>query len=114
MMTPVTLHAHVRNKTTGRKGIITRDRYTSKEQFWTALERHNYTVIKISNNRDLAAQEYGFETFSAMKKHDKYFRETVKKKSAFTSIIEGINQIPLTGEYHGREEHPGVPEASNR
>ena len=87
-MKPITLHAVVRSKATGRKGIITRDRYTSKEQFWKVLEKHNYTVIKISNNRDLAAQEYGFDTFSAMKKHDKHFRESMKKDSAFTQIIE--------------------------
>lgn len=94
-MKPITLHALVRNKTTGRKGIITRDRYTSKEQFWKVLEKHNYTIIRISNNRDLAAQEYGFETFSAMKKHDRHFRESMKKDSAFTSIIEHISRLPL-------------------
>ena len=94
-MKPLTLHAVVRNKATGRKGIIVRDRYTSKEQFWKVLERHNYTIIRISNNRDLAAQEYGFETFSAMKKHDKHFRESMNKDSAFTPIIDQISRLPL-------------------
>jgi hypothetical protein len=95
MMAPITLRALVRNKATGRKGIITKDKYTSKEQFWRVLERHNYIVIRISNNRDLAAQEYGFDTFSAMKKHDKHFRETTKKDSAFTKIIDDISRLPL-------------------
>ena len=94
-MKPITLHAVVRNKATGRKGIIRKSKYTSKEQFWKVLEEHNYTVIKISNNRDLKAQEYGFETFSAMKKHDRHFRETMKKDSAFTAIIDDISRLPL-------------------
>ena len=94
-MQPITLHALVRNKATGRKGTITRDKYTSKEQFWKVLEKHNYSVIRISNNRDLKAQEYGFETFSAMKKHDRRFRESMKRESAFTTVIKDINQIAL-------------------
>lgn len=94
-MKPITLHAQVKHKTTNRKGIITRTKYSSKEQFWEALEKHNYTVIRISNNRDLAAQEYGFETFSAMKKHDKQFREMMEKDSAVTEIIESISRLPL-------------------
>ena len=94
-MKPITLRALVRNKTTRRKGIITRTQYSSKEQFWKVLEEHNYIVIRISNNRDLKAQEYGFETFSAMKKHDRHFRETMKKDSAFTKIIDEISQLPL-------------------
>ena len=94
-MAPITLHALVRNKATGRKGIITRDKYISKEQFWRVLEKHNYTVLRISNNRDLKAQEYDFETFSAMKKHDKHYRETMKKDSAFTKIIDEISRLPL-------------------
>ena len=94
-MGPITLKARVRNKSTRKTGTITKSNYTSKEQFWKVLEKHNYIVINISTTRDLAAQEYGFETFTAMKKHDKHFRETTGRESAFTKIIDDISRLPL-------------------
>ena len=89
------LHAYVRHPETKKYGYIIRDRYQTKTEFKHALQRHGYTVVRISTTRDLAAQKYGFETFAAMKKHDSRFRAKTRLNSAYTRAIKTINQIPL-------------------
>ena len=91
----MTLHALVKDKDTNSRDIITRWDLKSKEAFWLELERNGYTVIRISNNRDLKAQSYYFVTFAAMKKYDKLHIKLYGTESEYHDIIEQINQIEL-------------------
>lgn len=89
------LTAYVKIKQTKQKEFITRNHYKSKEAFWKDLENMGYIVIRISNKRDIAAQEYDFVTFAAMKKWDDFFIRRFKRESEFHKVIEQINQIEL-------------------
>lgn len=89
------LVAYVRIKQTNQKEFITSEQYRSKEAFWRYLESIGYTVIRISNNRDIAAQEYDFVTFAAMIKWDEFFIRRLHRESEFHQIIEQIKQIEL-------------------
>ena len=89
------LQAYVRHPRTKKYGYITRDCYKTKTEFKKILRQHGYAVVRISTTRDLAAQAYGFETFSAMKKHDSCFRAKTKLNSAYHQTIKKINRMPL-------------------
>ena len=89
------LLAYVKSKQTKQKEFITSDNYRSKEAFWRYLEDVGYTVIRISNNRDLAAQEYDFVTFAAMIKWDEFFIRRLHRESEFHQIINQIYKIEL-------------------
>ena len=89
------LTAYVKDKQTNQKEFITSSQYRNKEAFWEYLEEIGYTVIRISHNRDLAAQEYDFVTFAAMKKWDEFFIRRLHRESEFHKIIQQINQIEL-------------------
>ena len=95
------LHAYVRHPVTKKYGYITRDRYKTKTEFKKALQQHGYTVVKISTVRDLEAQKHGFETFTAMKKHDRRFRDKFHLNSAYHHVIKSISLMPLYNKKEG-------------
>lgn len=63
------LSAYVRDKKTKQYTVIVRD-YPSKEKFRKDLNANGYAVVRISNNRDLAAQDKGnYKSFNELKKY---------------------------------------------
>lgn len=68
------LHAYVKDRETKELKLLSRD-YPSKESFWRELEANGYIVRRISTDLDLKAMDYGFETWSALKKQDKWLFE---------------------------------------
>lgn len=89
------LTAYVKSRETKKTDFISSESYKSKEAFWKHLEQNGHIVIRISNRRDLAAQEYDFVTFAAMKKWDDFFIRRFQRESEFHQIIKQINQIEL-------------------
>jgi hypothetical protein len=66
------LSAYVRDKSTEQTLVIARD-YSSKEKFARDLRGNGYAVIRISNHRDIASQDYGYESFAEMKKYSHHY-----------------------------------------
>lgn len=62
------LSAFVKDRETKELTVIERDDYSTKAAFTADLKANGYIVKRISNKRDLAAQDHGFESFAAMKK----------------------------------------------
>jgi len=79
------LSAYVRDRETKQYSTITRD-YPTKTKFKSVLISNGYTVVRVSNNQDIAAQEHSFETFAAMKKNTSTY---------WADIIKQIEQIEL-------------------
>ncbi|WAB25024.1 hypothetical protein M3_0073 [Lysinibacillus phage vB_LfM_LysYB1] len=87
------LSAYVRDKDTGEETVIVRD-YPSKVKFAKDLKMNGYSVIRISNKRDLAAQNFGYESYTKMKKdYDLKFgynRDFYKHKFEELALIGSI------------------------
>ena len=90
------LSAYVRDKETKREFIMVREDYTSKEKFARDIRANGYSVIRISNKRDLAAQDKtgDYATFTEMKKDFEarfgYNREFWADKFELIKEIEAI------------------------
>lgn len=67
------LSAYCRDRQTKQYLVIERDIYKNKTEFSRELKANGYTVIRISNKRDLAAQNIGYKSFAEIKKLAKDF-----------------------------------------
>ena len=79
------LSAYVRDRETKQYFTITRE-FATKTEFKSILISNGYTVVRISNNQDIAAQEHSFITFATMKKN---------LSTYWADIIKEIEQIDL-------------------
>lgn len=83
------LSAYVKDKQTKEKTVIESD-YKSKKDFAFDLRANGYAVIRISNKRDLEAQNHGFESLAAMKK---IYDFHMQKPELWEREIEKFNEI---------------------
>lgn len=60
------LGAYVRNRYSKECKMICDDHYRTKKDFKVDLKANGYTVIQISNLRDIECQNHGYENFSQM------------------------------------------------
>ena len=91
------LSAYVRNKETKQYTVIVHEDYKTKDSFKRDLISNDYTVIRISNKRDLATQDTGdFASFAELKKT---YADFIKKDPELWSdkkeLIENIQNIEL-------------------
>ena len=61
-------------KFNGQIKVMVQD-YPTKQAFIKDLKGNDFTVIRVSTNADLVAQEYGFENIGQVKKKIKFFKE---------------------------------------
>ena len=89
------LSAYVKNKETKQYTIITHEEYTSKELFRKDLVRNGYSVTRISNKRDLTAQDHNYESFTEMKKNLEFYNENPELWKNEIELIKEIQSIEL-------------------
>lgn len=89
------LSAYVRCKQTKEYTNIARDTYTSKDTFAADLRCNGYAVVRISNNRDIAAQDAGFVTFAAMQKHYQIYYSWSDSYADKMARLAEIAALPL-------------------
>lgn len=85
------LSGYVRDKETNQHLVIEQTDYTSKEKFAKDLRSNGYAVIRISNKRDIQAQDHGYESVAAIKKQRKDYISF--GQDVFTSAIEKLDNI---------------------
>lgn len=93
------LSAYVRDKQTKETLIIRQQNYKTKKAFKEELQNNGYTVIRISNSQDLAAQDKGFETVTALRKKVRYIQEVYPdkhpKRKMWESELEEVENKSL-------------------
>ncbi len=90
------LSAYVREKGTKNYTVIERD-YPTKTAFYYDLRGNGYAVVRISNNRDLAAQDTGdYKSFSEMKEMaKKLWSKNPELWASELAMVENISKISL-------------------
>ena len=90
------LSAYIRHKETKEYSVMTHEDYNTKDSFRKDLISNGYTVIRISNKRDLAAQDHNYPTFLELKKS---YSEFIKQDPILwkneKELIEEIESIEL-------------------
>jgi len=89
------LSAYVKDKETKQYSVMTQEDYTSKESFRKDLVRNGYSVTRISNKRDLAAQDHNYESFTEMKKNLEFYNENPELWKNEIELIKEIKNIEL-------------------
>jgi len=90
------LSAYVKEKGTKNYKVIEGE-YPTKAAFGNDLKANGYTVVRISNKRDLAAQETGkYKSFSEMKEMaKKLWSKNPELWASELAMVENISKISL-------------------
>ncbi len=89
------LSAYVKEKNAKHYHLIERDCYTSKAKFASELRSNGYIVIRISNKRDIAAQNHNYASFSEMKNSYKFMHKNPELWKRELNEIKEIEKIEL-------------------
>ena len=88
------LTAYVRDRDTKKHSLITSE-YETKENFRKDLVGNGYTPIRISNTRDLEAQEYGYTGVAELNEMVRFWSKK-ENKGIFTTELEMAKKIKST------------------
>lgn len=87
--------AFVRNKQTNEKRLIEDIDYITKKDFANDLRSNGYTVIRISNKRDLKAQEMNFSSVDVLKKMINWEKRNGFNTERYEEMLKEIEEIKL-------------------
>lgn len=88
------LSAYVRDRQT-KEYLVVEKNYPTKEAFKRDLHGNGYTVKRISNKRDIAAQNCNYESFAVMKKNMDLYMTDPKLWKYEINRIKEIEAIKL-------------------
>ena len=89
------LSAYVKNKQTKKYSVIEHNSYSSKESFRKDLISNGYSVTRISNRRDIEAQNHNYESFLEMKKLLSFYNQNPELWENEINRIKEIERIVI-------------------